>query len=128
MRDIKKLQGMNDRELRAYRRAYRERKRLQKKCCFISVLVMLIVVISISISSISSAHSSDESPKFTYYKQVQIQKDDTLWEIAETNIDYEKYHHINDYIDEVRCINHLEEDALIQGQYIIVPYYSDLYY
>lgn len=128
MKANKYMQSMNDKELRAYRRAYRERKRIQKKCCFISFFVMLIVLISVSISTISSAHSEEESPKFKYYKQIEIQKDDTLWEIAKLNIDYEKYHKINDYIEEVKCINHLEEDTLVQGQNLIIPYYSDLFY
>lgn len=128
MMNKKNIRNMSEKELRAYRRAYRERKCIQKKCCFISFIIMLIVVISISISSISSAHSEDESPKFKYYKQIEIQKNDTLWEIAKSNIDYEKYHQIDDYIEEVRCINHLKEDTLVQGQYLIVPYYSNLYY
>ena len=128
MRDNKNIQDMNEKELRAYKRAYRERKRLQKKCCFISFIVVLIVIVSISISSISSAHSEENHPKFKYYKQVEIQKNDTLWEIARANIDYEKYHQLNDYIEEVKSINHLEDDRLNQGQYIIIPYYSSLYY
>ena len=57
------------------------------------------------------------------YKSVQIHKGETLWSLAEEygndNIG------INDYIREVCFINHLsEEDILIRGQYLIVPYYE----
>ena len=53
-----------------------------------------------------------------------VEKDDTLWDIAETYITPE-YDSIYEYIDEVMESNHLKSTNIKCGQMLIVPYYID---
>ena len=65
-----------------------------------------------------------------YFKAFEIGKDDTLWKIAKEHIDYTYYDDINEYIEEVMCINHMKDDTIKYGQSIIIPYFEtfELYY
>ena len=66
-------------------------------------------------------------PAYKYYTSVQIQSGDTLWSIADLYMT-EEYASIDAYIDEVCSINHIAADDTIHaGQYLTVPYYSDVY-
>ena len=66
-------------------------------------------------------------PAYKYYTSVQIQSGDTLWSIADMYMT-EEYASIDTYIDEVRSINHIAAGDMIHaGQYLTVPYYSDVY-
>ena len=57
------------------------------------------------------------------FKSVVLEYGDTLWGIAaEYKGDY--YECSQDYIDEVRSINHLTTDKIYAGQYLTVPYYE----
>ena len=49
---------------------------------------------------------------------------DTLWSIAEDNMDARYYRHTADYVAEVKRMNSLDTDQIIAGSYLIIPYYS----
>ncbi|PXV95550.1 LysM domain-containing protein [Lachnotalea glycerini] len=92
----------------------------------ITITVCLILAILITYGSfISIAKNRVESELIynKYYTSIQIQKGDTLWELADNYITSE-YNSYNDYIDEVKNINSLESDKIHEGQYLTVPYYS----
>ena len=59
-----------------------------------------------------------------YFTSYIVEKDDTLWDIAETYITPE-YDSIYEYIDEVMESNHLKSTDIKCGQMLIVPYYAD---
>ena len=54
------------------------------------------------------------------YTSIRVDAGDTLWDIADTYMGT-AYDDREDYIDEVKAINHITEDALQAGSYIIVP-------
>jgi hypothetical protein len=84
-----------------------------------------IVAVSILVISFSSqANDMEHQPSYKYFKSVQIEKGDTLWSIAKENIDYTHYRNTSEYVKEVRKMNSLTSDNIIEGNYIIVPYYS----
>jgi LysM repeat protein len=77
-------------------------------------------------SFISSAKSMNEHKSvYKYYTSIQIQAGDTLWGLADDYIS-EEYHSMNDYISEVKQLNSLETDDIHAGEYLTIPYYSDI--
>ena len=124
----KSVRGMSDRELRKARRELRQRRSHRHKL-FISALAMLAAACMIVGGSFYAASiRSSAGSGFKYYTGVIVESGDTLWSLADEYIDYGHYKDKNRYIAEVRSINHLDGDcAIMAGQMLIVPYYSDEY-
>ena len=59
------------------------------------------------------------------YKIVQIEEGDSLWTIAQDNMD-PGFSDINEYIREVKRCNQMDSDTITAGNYLMVPYYEDL--
>ncbi len=59
-----------------------------------------------------------------YFTSYVVEKDDTLWDIAEEFMT-EEYDSIYVYIDEVMESNHLKSTNIKYGQMLILPYYAD---
>ncbi|MFI3214283.1 MAG: hypothetical protein R3Y24_13220 [Eubacteriales bacterium] len=113
---------IEDRIYRSKQRRLRELRR--NTAIFIIVTVSIIFTLSISLSSIlSSAHEDDETVYYKYYTNIEIEAGDTLWSIAEIYYD-SHYKNMDELIDEIMFINTMEDDTIIQGHHIIVPYYS----
>ena len=126
MKAQKSIYYMTDRELRSYKRSLRRQREIRRKCFTFLMTFCLIVICAISYHSINtSAHTTDEETNFKYYTSITVAYGETLWDIADNYIDYKEYDDKNDYIEEVRSINHLDEESAIRaGQHLIVPYYS----
>lgn len=73
-------------------------------------------------SNIANA-GTPNSVRHKYYTSVEIESGSSLWEIAEEYMT-EEYDSVEDYIKEVKQINHLTEDLIYEGAYLCVPYYS----
>ena len=56
------------------------------------------------------------------FKSIQIQKHDTLWNIAEANISGN--YTVKGLVEEIKFTNHLKTDKIIAGNYLIIPYYE----
>ena len=104
-------------------RVNRQRNAAQKKITvlFCSV-VALITICSIMFGSIN-AQAAPAETSYKYYTSVQIESGDTLWAIAGEYIT-DEYTDMNEYMEEVCAINHISEDEIHAGQYIVVPYYA----
>lgn len=126
MREQKSIYRMTDRELRAYKRQQKRRKQIQRRICTMIATICMIVICAVSFHGIRSVASNGEDQlKFKYYTQVTVAYGETLWDLSDVYIDYEEYKDKNEYIAEVRSINHLsEENGVRAGQTLIVPYYS----
>ena len=86
-----------------------------------TILIILFVVLAFAFSS-KAKDGSVELNK--YYKSITIEYGSSLYSIACEYADSSKGT-IDDYINEVRSINHLsEEEDIYSGQNIIIPYYS----
>ncbi len=125
MEKHRNLQEMSDRELRRYGRVLRLRRERRRKAAaaFLTVFatVCMILICAISYSTIRSNASSG----FKYYTQVTVESGESLWELADTYINYDYYKDKDSYIAEVRRINHLDADGSVAaGQRLILPYYS----
>lgn len=125
MRKQENLREMSDRELKRYGRVLRLRRERRKKAVmgFFAVLATacMITICAASYGSIRS----DASSGFKYYTSVTVEAGESLWDIAEEYIDYDYYKDRNDYISEVKNINHLDaQGSILAGQSLILPYYS----
>lgn len=122
------LQNMDDQALKNYRRALRLRmERMRKlKLAFLTVFVSvsMILICSLSYRTIKTNANSG----FKYYTCITVEEGESLWDLADSYIDYDYYKNKNSYIAEVRHINHLDESGSITaGQILIFPYYSGEY-
>lgn len=85
-----------------------------------TVFFALVLTGFVSISSTAKAEGVSEPDR--YYTSIQIEKGDTLWDIAS------RYkwdgQTTQSYIDEVMEMNHLTSDQITAGQYVMIYYYK----
>ena len=85
-----------------------------------TVFLALVLTGFISISSTAKAEGNPEPER--YYTSIQIERGDTLWDIAS------RYkwdgQTTQAYIDEVMEMNHLTSDEIPAGQYVMIYYYK----
>lgn len=93
------------------------------------VIIAALLVLSVSLVFIcnkekvkaGNEHEVSRSDKrFTEYRVVQ---GDSLWKIAEANIDYDYYDNIYDYMSELKRMNNLDSEKIYVGQSLIITYY-----
>lgn len=87
-----------------------------------------LLVFSFGISNfIASAHeNTGEQAIYKYYKSIQIQPGDTLWDIAEETMTSE-YDSTAEYVDVLKEMNGLTSDQIEAGQYLTVAYNDTVY-
>lgn len=85
---------------------------------------LLVFFASMSIQASDMEHQQQVSYK--YFKSIYISQGDTLWSIAEANMD-EHYSNTSEYINEVKRMNSLTSDHIVCGSYLVVPYFSTEY-
>lgn len=108
-------------------RARREKVARQRRTIlFTAMAVILGVVLAFSVlgTSAKATGTDQASDTYKYYKEVYVERGDTLWSIAEAYTDG-SVSDVNDCISEMRNINGIRAyETLKAGTYIIVPYYS----
>ena len=90
------------------------------------IIFSVIIILTISFLIVSfSAQASDleHTASYKYYKSIQVENGDTLWSIAQNNMD-EHYSNTSEYVAEVKQMNSLRSDQIFAGNYLIIPYYS----
>lgn len=79
--------------------------------------VVLVVMFLLSARTASAENIVSER----IYRSVRIEADDTLWDIAEREMD-SSWSEKRDYIKEVERINSINGDNISAGDYLILPY------
>lgn len=98
----------------------------QKFTVLTSLFVVTVAVIGCILFGSTKAQAAPAEPSYKYYTSIQVQKGDTLWNIASEHISGE-YASMNDYIEEICKINHISDSDIHSGQYLTIPYYSNEY-
>lgn len=109
-----------------YRKQKNKMKRLRhfrRQCFLVLLTVLLILFLTVSYHAILSKATTGENVSYKYYTSIKIAYGESLWSIADKYAG-EEYASAEDYVHEVMKINHLQEEVLIAGQYLVVPYYS----
>lgn len=93
---------------------------------FIIIMTAFVVALGLFIvgGSRMRSHQVQASSVYSqeiYYKSVRINAGDTLWTIADEYMG-NAYEDKDDFINEIKEINHMTEKDLQAGSYIIVPY------
>ncbi len=94
-------------------------------CLLVTALfIVAAILIGSSISGLAETKSGDKIYSYKYYTSIVVEKGDTLWDIASEYMTPE-YSTIEDYILEVRSLNHLTGDGIHAGEHLTIPYYSN---
>lgn len=101
-----------------------KRERQLRRHLFLSLLtVILIAGFSLGLFGFrAKAQGSGEEIYYKYYRSMEVQGGDSLWGYAQ---EYGRNGEAcQKYVKEVMEMNHLNNEEITQGQYIILPYYS----
>lgn len=103
---------------------YRQRMHKIRRNMILSITSMILIIMLTLSVNVFKSFARDDSPVFyKYFTSIVVGSDDTLSSIAmEHNMKSEQSD--LQYIREVMHINHLEDDEIISGQHLIIPYYS----
>ena len=74
---------------------------------------------------VTNAKTISNDTYYKYFTSVQVEEGDTLYSLAEEYGDY--FESDKAFINEVKYANHLIEDTIYAGSYLVVPYYSTEY-
>ena len=104
------------------------RRRRKQKRLSLAVLLCFAVFAALGASFMTrtAEAGTSESSRYKYYTSIQVEPGSSLWEIAREYASSE-YEDLDDYIREVRQINHLDQDTIYAGSYLCIPYYSSEY-
>ncbi len=86
----------------------------------------LIAVITVLLFMKFTAHSVSANEQRTaqkYYKSVQLDAGDTLWDLADTEMST-GYSDKQEFIHEVETINHIDANDIHSGARVIIPYFA----
>lgn len=102
-------------------RVYQMHRRMILVCGAVLLLIGGVLLGS-SIVGASRSNASNEDTVYKYYTSVEVQTGDTLWTIAEQYM--QENDDRNDYIQELKEMNHLQSDTIHAGDYLTIAYYS----
>lgn len=107
---------------RRQRQAERRRIRRNRRIAAVAVLVCVFILGLICGGRMVNA-SKPEQNTHKYYKEVRVDRGETLWDIAN---DYmtDEYRSTEAYIEEVCEINSISGTEIYYGQRLMIPYYS----
>lgn len=116
---------------RTYRHKISSHKKMNAKKSnmhFLFVTVLIINIIFI-VTGVNVNAKDDSKPLYKYYQSYMVEKGDTLLSIAyDMNVDSCSNAQIQECVKEMISINSLDHKGTIcYGNYILVPYYSDIY-
>ena len=104
----------------------RKKQELKRKFIFSVMTALFVIVFAGSVFSMNAkANSTKGAADYKYYANYCIVPGDTLWNIAEANIDYHHYSSVKEYAKEIQKINKINGEHITNGTYIMLPYYSD---
>ena len=86
------------------------------------IMLISFVLGSVIVKGQSKRHAS---PSDTYFTNITVDEGDTLWSIAQANIDYNYCDSIYDYMEQLKDINNLTTYDIHAGDSMIVVYYAD---
>ena len=119
---------ITEREYRNYKRKVRRQREIRNKIIYTGLTLGIVLVAVLSLHSITS-QAQDENVEVTYkyFTNMEVEQGDSLWNIAQENIDYNFYDSIQEYVDEVIDMNNLSDETIVAGQSIVIPYFSNTY-
>lgn len=124
MKGNSKREYSNDKSERRIRNNRNRRRRERRKniCLFILTLAFIISCFFTVGSILTNAQSSHKTITHKVYRSITVSAGDNLSKIAKEHLANE-YDDIQAYVEEVMQINHMEDDEITSGMYLVVPHY-----
>lgn len=124
MKEKRIYREMDQSERRIVRNRIRRKRQIRRNILVTGMAVFLILSLSATFFSFRSKAGSDsEQIMYKYFKSISVSYGDTLSTYADDyNVESEQER--ESYIQEIMRINHLEDETIRSGEYLIVPYYS----
>lgn len=97
--------------------------RFKKGIIFGTVFICIISVFIITKVNVKAGNSNSISYNDKRFTNYTVVEGDTLWDIAEDNIDYDYYKNVYEYMNELRHMNNLKSDNIYVGQNLLITYY-----
>ncbi len=114
---------MTYRELRIAENKKKRLKIVRRQRILLAFVIIIVVFLSVFLAMTLESNAGSDDVMYKYYTSRTIQRDDTLYDMAQNYSD--GYGDMDEYINEVCIINHIDDkDSLQVGESIIVPYYS----
>ncbi len=114
-------------ERRIYLNRIRRKRQLRRRMIIAGIILCLLMIFGVPGTVFLSRASAEEpAVSYKYYTSILVYPGDTLNSIAGTYAD-SHYKSLDAYIEEVRMTNHLPDDDIRAGEYLVVPYYSSDY-
>ena len=104
-------------------RSRRAAVKAQRRTFMLGLMVLTVIVIGSVLLGTIRTQAAPAEPSYKYYTSIQIQKGDTLWNIADEYIT-DDYDSMDKYMEEICAINHILPGDIHSGQYLTIPYYS----
>ncbi len=102
------------------RRRIRRNRRIAAAVLLIGVFILGLICGGRMVNA-----SKPEQNTYKYYKEVRVDRGETLWDIANDYIT-DEYRSTEAYIEEVCEINAISGTEIYYGQHLMVPYYSKI--
>lgn len=103
----------------------REVVRNQKILLGSVILVLAVITICSIVLGAVNTQAAPAEQSYKYYTSIEIHAGDTLWSIASDYIT-DDYEDMDEYIKEVCEMNHISGNEIHSGQYLTIPYYSNI--
>lgn len=104
----------------------RNQRRLQLRNIAAMILIFTGLVILAAFPAMFTAMAEEDSKmQGPYYKSIQIQEGDNLWNIAGRYRDGSPMTTIQ-YVEELKSVNGLRDDTIHTGEYLTVVYYTEV--
>ena len=85
--------------------------------------LLLFTVIFGALLFTNKATAKSSRPIYTYYTSYEIQTGDSLWTIADQFMGPD-YTDKQDFINNIKRINHLGDDNITEGKFLVIEYSS----
>ena len=119
---------MERKQIRRVNRAKAQKQQQERKKLLLMILMTILIVFGIGFgfgTLFTRAQEPEQDSAHKYFTSIEIEKGDTLWNIAGEYMDDTHYMSREDYLNEVMTINRMTNSKLVSGHKLIVPYYSD---
>lgn len=111
-------------ESRIYRNRIRRARQLRRRIIITCIAICLGSLTGFfCFGFLSSARAEQTAVSYKYFTSIEVHPGDTLSSIAHAYADHH-YASVDAYMQEVCAMNHILEDEITAGDYIVVPYYS----
>lgn len=87
-----------------------------------SIFFILLSIILYRNKSAQIYHNCRVGERMECYKSIQVESGESLWEISSRYYSSE-YKSMKRYIARIKCLNHMLDEEIPAGGYLIIPYY-----